>query len=75
MNIYEEVEAERNRAKSSLPDGADFEDTQNDYICYALAYLGRAARGVYRNDREGQDFRSNMIKAAGLIVTAIEKRG
>jgi hypothetical protein len=36
------------------------------------AYTGRAAEGVRRNEREDQNFRVNMVKAGGLIVSAIQ---
>ena len=36
------------------------------------AYIGRAAQRCYRNEREGQDYRTNLIKAAALIVAALE---
>lgn len=73
MSVFEEIQKEMSRAKEALPETIDLNDTENDYISYALAYLGRASRGVFRNEREGQDFRSNMIKAAGIIVTAVEQ--
>ena len=70
-NIVEEIKTEVNRALGSLPEGYEDKNTDNDYIAYINAYTGRAARGVLRNERDEQDFRSNMIKAAGLCISAI----
>lgn len=59
------------RAQSKLPVGFEKKNTRNDFIAYINAYTGRAAAGVFRNEREGQDFRENMVKAAGLAISAI----
>lgn len=44
----------------------------NDWIAFVNAYTGRAAEGVRRNEREQQEFRDNMVKAGGLILSAIQ---
>ena len=45
--------------------------SNNDWIAFVNAYIGRAASGVRRNERENQTFRENMVKAGGLILSAI----
>lgn len=69
--ILEEIGNEYQRGLSNLPEGFEDSNTGNDYIAYVNAYIGRAAEGVFRNEREGQNFRDNMVKAGGLIVAAI----
>ena len=74
--IVEEILAERRRQKSLGLGGdtARFDRTssKNDWIAYIQAYTGRAADKVERNERERCDFRENLIKAAALVVAAIE---
>lgn len=75
-DVLDEVAAERRR-QQELAHGGDTEEfdkgnSQNDWIAYINAYTGRAAQKVFRNEREGQTFRENMIKAAALAVAAIE---
>lgn len=48
------------------------ENTRNDRIAVALAYLGRASDRVLRNQREGCDPVENLIKAAAVLCVAIE---
>lgn len=50
----------------------DKSNTKNDWVSYISAYSGRAAAKVRRNEREGNDFRSNMVKAAALALAAVE---
>lgn len=69
--LYAEIEAERQRALAKLPEGYEDKNTMNDYVAYITAYLGRAARGVFRNERENQTFRENMVKVAALAVAAL----
>jgi hypothetical protein len=74
--IIEEIRAERQRQKD-LAFGGDTEsfDTTNgqgDWVSYICAYAGRAAVRVYRNKREGQNFRDCMIKVAALAIAAVE---
>lgn len=70
-NAIDDVLNEINHAWEQLPDGFDKGNSQNDWIAFINAYTGRAAQNVFRNEREGMDFRSNMIKAAGLAISAI----
>jgi len=60
-----------------LAHGGDTEEfdrgnSQNNWIAYINAYIGRAAQKVTRNERDGQTFRNNMIKAGALCVAALE---
>ena len=74
--VIEDILKERDR-QISLAHGGDTEkfdkgNTKNDWIAYVNAYIGRAAEKVFRNEKEGQTFRENMVKAAALCVAAIE---
>jgi hypothetical protein len=69
--VIEDIIAEIMRAQNKLPKCFDEGNTRNDWIAYINAYTGRSAQNVFRNEREGLDFRSNMIKAAGLAISAI----
>lgn len=62
---------EREKALSNLPEGFEDTNSKNDYVAYVTAYLGRASDKVFRNEREAQTFRENMVKAAGLCLSAI----
>ena len=64
-----EIEEEARRAMTKWQ-GLDQINTTNDFIAYTLAYLGRAAVGAHRNI--GLDEREMLIKAGGLIISAIE---
>ena len=74
--IIEEIRGERQRQKD-LAFGGDTENfdttnSQGDWVSYICAYAGRAPVRVYRNKREGQDFRECMVKVAALAVASIE---
>ena len=76
MTIIQEIEIERQRQKG-LAMGGDTDEfdkgnSKNDWIAYINAYSGRAAEKVFKNERENQSFRENMIKVAALAVAAIE---
>jgi hypothetical protein len=47
-------------------------NSQNDWVAYVVAYAGRAAQKVARNEKEGQEFRANMVKVGALALAAIE---
>tara|TARA_Y100000310_G_scaffold291992_1_gene320387 strand:+ start:3350 stop:3604 length:255 start_codon:yes stop_codon:yes gene_type:complete len=75
-NILNDIQVERDRQRS-LSHGGDTDtfdktNSRNDWIAYLAAYSGRAADKVFRNAREKQDFRENMVKVAALAVAAIE---
>lgn len=46
-------------------------NTPNDWVAYITSYAGRAA-DTYRNGRENQSFRENLIKVAALCVSALK---
>lgn len=74
--VFDEVFQERSR-QIGLAHGGNTEEfdktnSRNDWIAYVNAYIGRAAQKCYRNEREGQQFRENMIKAAALCVAAVQ---
>jgi hypothetical protein len=69
--VVADILAERQKAVEANKGALDSVSTANDWIAFVTAYLGRAAEGVYRNEREGQTFRENMVKAGGLIVSAL----
>lgn len=76
QTVLEEVVAERER-QGALAFGGDtsqFDTTnsQGDWVSYICAYAGRAPVRVFRNKREGQSFRDNMVKVAALAIAAIE---
>lgn len=50
----------------------DTTNSRNDWIAIILSYLGRASQRVFRNEQEQCDYRQNLIKAAALIVAALE---
>lgn len=51
----------------------DQTNSPNDYIAFAVSYLGRAATRMPRNQREGHDRLTMLIKAGALVVQAIEQ--
>lgn len=74
--ILEEIRKERARqtelAFAGDTKSFDRTNSRNDWVAYISAYAGRAAEKVFRNKREGQDFRANMVKVAALAVAALE---
>ena len=73
---WDDICAERER-QIELSHGGDTNEfdktnTKNDWIAYVNAYIGRAADRVLRNEREGQNFRANMVKAGALVLAALE---
>jgi len=53
-------------------DGFDMQNSQNDWLAYIQAYLGRAANKCARNVKDGQHFAPNLVKAGALILAALE---
>lgn len=52
-------------------DEFDKGNTRNDWVAYITAYAGRAGANG-KNERQGENFRQNMIQVAALAVAAIE---
>lgn len=69
--VIEDILAAREAANAGGNGARDLEWSQNDWIAFVNAYLGRAAQNVYRNEKERQSYRDNLVKAAGLIVSAL----
>jgi hypothetical protein len=67
----DDIIAEYESAKKKLPPGFEESNSRNDFIAYAVAYLGRAADKVFRNEREGLNPREFLVKAGGLIISAV----
>lgn len=65
------VSDERQRQKDIGTDGQILD--RNGLIAASLAYLGRASEGVRRNESEGHDPKEMLVKAAAVIVDAIER--
>lgn len=74
-SIFATVQDEINRQAVLAHGGNTYEfdkaNSRNDWIAYCTAYLGRAAHKVLRNEREKQEFETNMVKVAALAVAAI----
>ena len=76
MNAFDLIKAELTR-QQTLPNAADIaaqeaKNSLNDRVATALAYLGRVPQTVFRNTRENCDPVENLVKAAAVIVAAIE---
>lgn len=76
QQILKEIKRERERQRQLALGGNtdlfDKDNTQNDWVAYICAFAGRAAEKVERNEREGCDYRENMIKVGALVVAAVE---
>lgn len=71
-DVIAERAKQRVLAHGGDTDAFDKSNSRNDWVAYVNAYTGRAAEKVYRNERECQTFRENMVKAAALCLAAIE---
>lgn len=71
--LLSEVALERSKHPDKGFDAAyDATNSRNDWVGAAVAYIGRAADRVPRNEREGHNPREMLIKAAAILVAAIE---
>ena len=78
--VLEEIRAERVRQVVEVIPRIAWDDrgdhdrglSRNDWLALIQAYTGRAAQGSWRNSREGEGWRKNLVKAAALIVAALE---
>ncbi len=75
QSIIDEIVAERQRQKDVVVpnDNFDAANSQGDWVSFITAYAGRASQRVFRNKREGQSFRSCMVKVAATAIAAIEQ--
>jgi hypothetical protein len=71
MDLDEELRYQKTKKFGGDTEEFDKTNTQNDWVAYISAYAGRASAKVARNEREGCEFRANMIKVAALAVSAI----
>jgi len=67
--IQEEIDKQSERGDVAA---VEAKNSRNDRIAIAIAYLGRSSEKVLRNEKEGCDAKSNLIKAAAVICAAIE---
>lgn len=76
MTAFDLIQAEIDRQKT-LPNAAEIaareaSNTLDNRIAVAIGYIGRATPTLFRNTREGCDPVENLVKAAAVIVAAIE---
>jgi hypothetical protein len=75
-DILQQIKAERERqialAHGGDTDAFDKKNSRNDWIAYITAYAGDASDKVLKNERNGEDFRTNLVKVAALAIAAIE---
>lgn len=72
MNIYTEIQAERERQKKKWPSSHDDNHTTFDWIAIITRYLGEASIHGDRYTFDIQKFRDTMIKVGALTVACIE---
>jgi len=77
MSAIQAIIKERERQIAFCKHGGDTEqfdksNTQNDWVAYIIAYAGRAAQKVHKNEQQQEDFRSNLIKVGALVLAAID---
>lgn len=70
-DVQRELERQQSLAHGGDTDAFDRGNTRNDWIGYVSAYAGRAVDKCARNQREGQQFRENMVKVAALAIAAV----
>lgn len=71
--ILAEIKAEVIKAHEQIDAGVEALNKRNDYISYATGYLGRASEGLFRNIKEDHNPKEMLVKAAGILVSAIKK--
>ncbi len=72
-SAIEKILDERYRQLALPVTSLDSSNSDNDWVAYAVTYLGRATSAA-RNQREAQDVDVNLIKAAATILAALEAR-
>ena len=72
LKVDEERQRQVGLAHGGSTEEFDRGNSRNDWVSYIVAYAGRAAGKVARNERQGEDFRENMVKVGALAVAAIE---
>jgi hypothetical protein len=75
-DISQLVEMERKRQHALAHDGDtdsfDKKLSANDFIALSVSYLGKASQKSFRNQRENQSYRENIIKTIALLYSALE---
>lgn len=69
-SVAAELDRQQELAFGNDTPSFDEGNSKNDWVSYISAYAGRAG-SAFRNEREEQDFRENMVKVAALAISAI----
>ena len=70
--VQQERDTQRKLAFNDNTDDFDKQLKANDFIALSMSYLGRAVQKSFRNDREGQLYRDNVIKGIALLFASLE---
>lgn len=70
-SILQQIEAERARQESLPGSEFDIKHTHNDWVAIAGIYLSRATSRKHTPVSQ-EEFNDNMIKAAAIILAALE---
>lgn len=70
-NILDQIAQERARQESLPGSEFDLKHTQNDWIAITNIYLSRAASRKHMPVSK-QEFNDNLVKAAAIILAALE---
>jgi len=73
--IAEERANQKALAFDGDTDNFDKSLNANDWIALSISYLGRATQKSFRNARENQSYRDNIIKAITLLYSSLESQG
>jgi hypothetical protein len=74
MSVLDEISAELARQREDGFDEDDALRSWSDWAAIAIGYVGRGVPIMYRNEREGLKPREMFIKAAAVLVAAIEAK-
>lgn len=72
MSALDDIAAEVARQAEIGNAAEDATRSINDWIAFITAYAGRAAQDCYRNEREGCDARTMLVKVGALAVSAVD---
>lgn len=71
QKILDQIAKERARQESLPGSEYDAKHTQNDWVAISSQYLGRAANRKHTSASK-DEFRDSLIKAAAVILAALE---
>ena len=71
-DILERIKSERERQLDLPGSELDANNTVNDWVAIAGYYLSQEARRATTNQTRQTDFESELVKAAAVIVAALE---